>query len=64
MGEGEGDADSEADGEAEAEAVTEPEAEALLRDIASVDFSERCPHGRTVVKSFSRSDMDAIFGRS
>ena len=45
-------------------ALTDTEARALLMDIARVDFSARCPHGRVVVKSFSRAEMDKIFGRS
>ncbi|MCK4847133.1 MAG: hypothetical protein KAS88_05615, partial [Deltaproteobacteria bacterium] len=47
-----------------ARALTDTEAQALLMDIAKVDFSARCPHGRVVVKSFSRAEMDKIFGRS
>jgi len=39
------------------------EARALVRDISSVDFSSYCPHGRPVVKKFTRAEIDAMFGR-
>ena len=44
-------------------ALSEAEARALVRDIANVDFSSYCPHGRPVVKKFTRAEIDAIFGR-
>ena len=43
--------------------LLEAEARALVRDIANVDFSSYCPHGRPVVKKFTRAEIDAMFGR-
>ena len=40
------------------------EARALLKDMAEVDFSAHCPHGRPVVKSFTRVELDRVFKRS
>lgn len=39
------------------------EAQALLKDLASVDFAGHCPHGRPVVKRLSRKEIESFFGR-
>ncbi|MBL7662565.1 DNA mismatch repair endonuclease MutL [bacterium] len=44
--------------------VLEPsEAHQLLIDITRAESSAFCPHGRPVLKSFSKTDLEAFFGR-
>ena len=43
--------------------LSDVEARALVRDISNVDFSSYCPHGRPVVKKFTRAEVEAMFGR-
>ncbi|MBI5970003.1 MAG: DNA mismatch repair endonuclease MutL [Deltaproteobacteria bacterium] len=43
--------------------LTEDEAKALLKSLSTIDFSAYCPHGRPVIKRFSRSEVDAMFKR-
>ncbi|MFZ3071859.1 MAG: DNA mismatch repair protein MutL, partial [Thermodesulfobacteriota bacterium] len=43
--------------------LSDVEARALVMDISNVDFSSYCPHGRPVVKKFTRLDIEAMFGR-
>ncbi len=43
--------------------LSKEEAMALLRDLAGVDFSGHCPHGRPVVRRFSRAEVEAMFER-
>ncbi len=43
--------------------LTKEEGEALLNDLARVDFAAHCPHGRLVVKRYTRSEIEAMFGR-
>ncbi len=38
-------------------------AEALLREVASVEFHSSCPHGRPVARSLSRGELERMFGR-
>jgi DNA mismatch repair protein MutL len=45
-------------------ALTREESDALLSEVASVDFSGHCPHGRPVVKAFTRAEVEAMFKRS
>lgn len=43
--------------------LTREEGNALLREMAYVDFAVHCPHGRPVVKKFTRSEIEAFFKR-
>ncbi|OGQ64854.1 MAG: hypothetical protein A3I81_04555 [Deltaproteobacteria bacterium RIFCSPLOWO2_02_FULL_55_12] len=43
--------------------LAKEEAAALLTDMARIDFSGHCPHGRPVVKRIPRGEIEAIFGR-
>ncbi len=43
--------------------LSKEEGNALLRDLARIDFAGHCPHGRPVVKRFSRAEIEAIFKR-
>ncbi len=43
--------------------LTKDEARALLKSLSTIDFSAHCPHGRPVIKRFSRSEVDAMFKR-
>ncbi|MBI5599253.1 MAG: DNA mismatch repair endonuclease MutL [Deltaproteobacteria bacterium] len=43
--------------------MTAEEAAALLKDLSAVDFSGRCPHGRPVMKRFTRAEVEAFFKR-
>ncbi|MBI5235930.1 MAG: DNA mismatch repair endonuclease MutL [Deltaproteobacteria bacterium] len=43
--------------------LTKEEGEALLNDLARVDFAAHCPHGRPIVKRYTRSEIEAMFGR-
>ncbi|HHL40050.1 MAG TPA: hypothetical protein ENJ37_06060 [Deltaproteobacteria bacterium] len=43
--------------------VTAEGARALLRDLAVTDLSGHCPHGRPVVRRFTRAEVDAFFRR-
>jgi len=46
-----------------ARTLTKDEARALLKSLSTIDFSAYCPHGRPVIKRFSRSEVDAMFKR-
>lgn len=39
------------------------QSKALLKEMARIDFSAYCPHGRPVVKKFTRKEVDTMFGR-
>ncbi len=43
--------------------LTPEEGNALIRSLARIDFAGHCPHGRPVVKKFSRGEIEAMFGR-
>ncbi len=43
--------------------LTGDEARALLRELSKVDFAAYCPHGRPVVKRFSRKEVERFFKR-
>ncbi len=43
--------------------LTREEGKALLKNLADIDFAGHCPHGRPVVKKFSRKEIDGIFKR-
>lgn len=43
--------------------LTGEEGRALLKDLAGVDFSAHCPHGRPVAKRFTRKEVEGMFGR-
>jgi DNA mismatch repair protein MutL len=43
--------------------LTAEEGNALLRKLADIDFAGHCPHGRPVVKRFSRREVEAMFGK-
>ncbi len=44
-------------------ALSKEEGSALLKKLALIDFSGHCPHGRPVVKRFSRRDLEMMFKR-
>ena len=43
--------------------LTKEEALSLLNDMARVDFSSFCPHGRPAVKRFTREEVEMMFKR-
>lgn len=43
--------------------LTKEEGLGLLREMATVDFSGHCPHGRPVIKSFSKYEIEKLFKR-
>ncbi len=43
--------------------LSKEEGNALLRELARIDFAGHCPHGRPVAKKFSREEIEAIFKR-
>jgi DNA mismatch repair protein MutL len=43
--------------------LSSEEARALLKDLSSVDFAAFCPHGRPVVKRYTRFEIERSFGR-
>lgn len=45
------------------DAMTDAEAQALLSELDSVDFSGYCPHGRPILKRISYDDIDRSVGR-
>ncbi len=47
-----------------ARGLSDKEARALLRQISGVDFSGYCPHGRPVVKKFTRAEIEGVFKRT
>lgn len=40
------------------------EAGGLLKELSKIDFAAHCPHGRPVVKRFTRAEIESLFGRS
>ncbi len=45
------------------EALSSEEMEMLLREWASTEFKEVCPHGRPIVKRLPLTDLLSEFGR-
>ncbi len=43
--------------------LSKEEGNSLLRELARIDFAGHCPHGRPVVKKFSRAEIESIFKR-
>jgi len=43
--------------------LTPEEGNALIRSLASIDFAGHCPHGRPIIKKFTRREIEAMFGR-
>ncbi|HAO93725.1 MAG TPA: hypothetical protein DCR11_07565 [Deltaproteobacteria bacterium] len=43
--------------------LTKEEGAALLKELARIDFASHCPHGRPVVKKYSRKDIESAFKR-
>ena len=43
--------------------LTRQEGNSLVRKLAAIDFAGHCPHGRPVVKKFSRREVEAFFKR-
>ena len=39
------------------------EATGLLRELSKVDLAAHCPHGRPVVKKFTKDEVEVMFGR-
>jgi DNA mismatch repair protein MutL len=46
------------------QALTRAEMEALLCELAAIDFGSHCPHGRPVCKRISRGEIERFFHRS
>jgi DNA mismatch repair protein MutL len=44
-------------------ALTKQEAKALFSDLARTDLAGHCPHGRPVVKRFTREEVEGMFKR-
>ncbi len=44
-------------------ALNPEEARALLRDMSEIDFSAHCPHGRPVMREFTREELETVFKR-
>jgi DNA mismatch repair protein MutL len=44
-------------------ALSREESAALLKKLARIDFAGHCPHGRPVVKRFSRRELEQMFKR-
>ena len=40
------------------------EARGLLEELSRIDFAAHCPHGRPVVKRFSREEIEKLFNRT
>ena len=45
------------------QALSVQEMEALVNDIAAIDFGSCCPHGRPVLRRFKRSEVEKFFHR-
>ena len=43
--------------------LTRQEGNALLAELSAVDFSGYCPHGRPVIRRYTRTEIDALFKR-
>jgi len=43
--------------------LRQEEGDALIRRLATIDFAGHCPHGRPVVKRFTRKELEAMFKR-
>jgi DNA mismatch repair protein MutL len=45
------------------QALARPEMEALLAELAAIDFGSHCPHGRPVLRKLGRSEIERFFHR-
>ena len=45
-------------------ALSEDQARSLLRQMDEIDFAAHCPHGRPVVKEFTRAEIEHLFKRT
>jgi DNA mismatch repair protein MutL len=45
------------------QALARPEMEALLAELATIDFGSHCPHGRPVLRKLARSEIERFFHR-
>jgi DNA mismatch repair protein MutL len=43
--------------------LTREEGDALLRELSTIDFAAHCPHGRPVVKRYTRGEVESLFKR-
>ncbi|MBI5286413.1 MAG: DNA mismatch repair endonuclease MutL [Deltaproteobacteria bacterium] len=43
--------------------LSKEEIKALLNELAMIDFSSHCPHGRPVIKAISRAEVEEMFKR-
>jgi len=46
------------------QALARPEMEALLAELAAIDYGSHCPHGRPVIRKLGRSEIERFFHRS
>jgi len=46
------------------QALTRPEMEALIAELAGIDFASHCPHGRPVMRRMSRAEIERLFHRA
>ena len=44
--------------------LSREEAGGLLKELSKIDFATHCPHGRPVVKRYSRVEIENLFGRT
>jgi DNA mismatch repair protein MutL len=45
------------------QSLTRPEMEALVAELAAVDFGSHCPHGRPVLRRMNRDEIERLFHR-
>ena len=45
-------------------ALSEDQARSLLKQMDAIDFAAHCPHGRPVVKEFTRAEIEHLFKRA
>lgn len=46
-----------------AKMLSTEEGKALLRELSTIDFAAHCPHGRPVIKRYTRAEVESLFKR-